>query len=86
MIVEIGLGDLPAAGECPGITFRGFRGIDADLDGMGEANRAARRADGQILPLDLGAMRNTYSHLERCDPATDILIAEDEGRIVGYAR
>ena len=86
MIVETGLGDLPAAGECPGITFRGFRGIDVDLAGMAEANRAARRADGQIEPLDLGAMRNMYSHLERTDPATDILIAEDEDRIVGYSR
>ncbi|MFI5226083.1 MAG: GNAT family N-acetyltransferase [Candidatus Limnocylindrales bacterium] len=86
MIVETGLGDLPVAADYPGITFRGFRGIDADLPGMAEANRAARLADGEIEPLDFGAMRNLYSHFERCDPATDILIAEADGEIVAYAR
>jgi len=86
MTTETALRDIPAADDHEGITYRGFRGVDADLPGMAEANQAARRADGGIQRLDLDEMRNVYTHLERTDPATDILIAEDESRIVGYAR
>ncbi len=70
----------------PGVRFRGFRGLDADLPGMFEAARLARLADGDIEPLDLGAMRATYAHLERSDPARDILVVERGHEIVGYAR
>jgi mycothiol synthase len=86
MTIETGRRDLPAAEDHDGITYRGFRGIDADLAGMADANRAARLADGEIEPLDLGAMRNQYSHFERCDPAADVLVAEADGEIVAYTR
>lgn len=69
-----------------GIRFRGFRGIDADLPGMCEAVRRARLADGEIEPVDLPGMRAEYEHLERSDPARDILVVELGGDIVGYAR
>jgi GNAT superfamily N-acetyltransferase len=69
-----------------GVRFRGFRGLDADLPGMFEAARQARLADGEIEPLDLAGMRATYAHLERSDPARDILVVELGDDIVGYAR
>ena len=70
----------------PGVRFRGFRGLDADLPGMFEAARLARLADGEIEPLDLAGMRATYAHLTRSDPARDILVVEVGDEIVGYAR
>jgi mycothiol synthase len=69
-----------------GIRFRGYRGLDADLPGMFEANRQAKQADGEIEPVDLAGMRATYAHLERSDPDTDILVVELGDEIVGYAR
>ncbi len=69
-----------------GVHFRGYRGLDADLPGMFEAARQARLADGEIEPLDLAGMRATYAHLERSDPARDILVVELGDEIVGYAR
>ncbi|TMD33075.1 MAG: GNAT family N-acetyltransferase [Chloroflexi bacterium] len=70
----------------PGIVFRGFAGIDADIPGMAEVARRARLASGEIEPVDEAAMRTSYAHLERSDPARDVLVAELEGEIVGYSR
>jgi mycothiol synthase len=70
----------------PGVRFRGFRGLDDDLPGMFEAVRQARLADGEIEPLELAGMRAEYEHLERSDPARDILVVELGDEIVGYAR
>jgi mycothiol synthase len=69
-----------------GLVFRGFRGIDADLPGMFEANRLGRMADGELEPIEYGGMRASYEHLERSDPTTDILVLELHGEICGYAR
>src|SRR5664279_3497607 len=77
---------LPAAPAIPGLRFRGFRGIDADVPGMGAANQRARTAAGEIEPIDIASMKGQYEHLERCDPATDLVIVELEGVIAGYAR
>lgn len=77
---------LPAAPAVPGLVFRNFRGIDADVPGMGAANQRARTAAGEVEPIDIASMKGQYEHLERCDPATDVLIVELDGVIVGYAR
>jgi mycothiol synthase len=69
-----------------GVRFRGYRGPDADLPGMVEAVRQARLADGEIEPVDLAGMRAEYEHLERSDPARDILVVELGDEIVGYVR
>ncbi|HYX11289.1 MAG TPA: GNAT family N-acetyltransferase, partial [Candidatus Acidoferrum sp.] len=68
------------------LVFRGFRGIDADLPGMFEANRLGRMADGELEPIEYGGMRASYQHLERSDPSTDILVVVLGGEICGYAR
>jgi GNAT superfamily N-acetyltransferase len=77
---------MPMLAGLPGIQFRHFRGIDADIPGMAAANQAARLADGEAQPIDVDEMRSTYEHLERSDPARDICIVELDGVIAGYAR
>jgi len=77
---------LPAAPAIPGLVFRGFRGIHQDVPGMGAANQAARTAAGEIEPIDIDSMKAQYEHLERCDPATDLVVVELDGVIAGYAR
>jgi mycothiol synthase len=74
------------APQVNGVRFRGFRGLDADLPGMFEAVHQAHLADGEIEPLELAGMRAEYEHLERSDPARDILVVELGDEIVGYAR
>jgi mycothiol synthase len=77
---------MPTLAGLPGIRFRHFRGIDADIPGMAGANQAARLADGEAQPIDVEEMRSTYEHLERSDPAEDICVIELDGVIAGYAR
>ena len=49
---------------------------------------ATRRVlrDGHGEYTRVSAMEEQYSHLQRCDPATDIIVAERAGEVVGYAR
>src|SRR5690242_14523486 len=70
----------------PGVVFRAFAGIDADMPGMAEVARRQRQASGEIEPVDEAEMRASYAHLERSDPAHDVLVAELDGAIVGYSR
>ena len=77
---------MPMLAGVPGVRFRHFRGIDADIPGMAAANQAARLADGEAEPIDVDEMRSTYEHLERSDPSRDICIIELDGVIAGYAR
>ncbi len=77
---------MPVLAGLPGIRFRHFRGIDADIPGMAAANQAARSADGEAQPIDVDDMRSTYEHLERSDPERDICVVELDGAIAGYAR
>lgn len=77
---------VPEAPPIPGLRFRHFRGLDADIPGMRDANAAARLADGEPEPVTLEGMRAQYAHLERSDPATDVLVIELDERVVGYAR
>jgi len=68
-----------------GIRFRHYTG-EEDLPGMLDVWNRARRADGVTSVQTLDEFRNTYTHLENCDPETDILLAEDAGGIVAYGR
>ncbi len=77
---------VPLAPPDPGLAFRRFRGVETDVPGMFEARAAALLANGEVYSGDVGGMTAAYRHLERCDPVTDILIAERDGRIVGYSR
>jgi ribosomal protein S18 acetylase RimI-like enzyme len=57
-----------------------------DLAGMNEVANAVRFADGEQWVSSLDQFREYYEHLPNCDPATDIVVAEREGRLVGYGR
>lgn len=57
-----------------------------DLPGMVDVINAVRRHDGVDDVASVDAMAQQYEHLQRCDPATDILVVERAGTIVGYAR
>ncbi len=76
---------VPHRPDVPGLHFRRFRG-SADYPGMAAANQAGRDEAGMLELITAESMARTYEHLVNCDPATDILIVERDGAIVGYAR
>ncbi|HET9546852.1 MAG TPA: GNAT family N-acetyltransferase, partial [Desertimonas sp.] len=53
---------------------------------MAEIINARIVADGEGEPVTESSLAETYDHLQRCDPATDIVVAEANGEVVGYAR
>lgn len=76
---------VPHAPAINGLIFRRFRG-PGDFPAMMRVLVASERADGNERIVTLEEMINTYSHLARCDPATDILLAEIDGQVVAYGR
>jgi ribosomal protein S18 acetylase RimI-like enzyme len=75
----------PTARALPGTLFRHLVMPD-DLAAMNEVANAARQADGDEWVTPLDQFRAFYENLSNCDPATDIVVAERAGRIVGYGR
>ena len=57
-----------------------------DLPSMVDVINAVRRRDGVDEVAAVAEMAQQYEHLQRCDPATDIVVAEADGIVVGYAR
>jgi ribosomal protein S18 acetylase RimI-like enzyme len=53
---------------------------------MAALRNARIKRDGQGEFTTVASMAEQYTHLQRCDADTDIVIAEDGGVIVGYAR
>ena len=76
---------VPQRPDVPGLRFRRWRGFD-DLVGMAAANQRARDDLGIEDVIDLEGMTRTYSHLDHCDLATDLVIAERDDRTIGYLR
>lgn len=64
---------------------RSYRG-SVDLPAMVELRNARMEADGNEDLTTLEGMAQQYEHLQRCDPERDILLMEEDGRLVGYAR
>lgn len=79
---EVLLPDRPAV---PGLRFRHFHAPD-DFPGMAAANQATRDAAGQEEIITAESMAHDYAHFINWDRAADTVIAERDGRIVGYAR
>jgi len=71
--------------DLPGLIFRGFRG-EEDFPAMRETKNTAEMADGVDQPASLEDFAHTYRHLNNCDPATDLVIAEVDGEMVAYGR
>ena len=76
---------VPHRPDLPGLRFRLFRGA-ADYPGMVAANQAMRDAAGIEEVVTVDGIANDYAHLVNCDLDVDLLIAERNGGIVGYAR
>jgi len=76
---------LPNAPEISGLRFRHFRGED-DYPQMVAANLASAQADGVETTLTVEFITQAFQNLTNCDPYQDILIAEADGKIIGYSR
>jgi mycothiol synthase len=75
----------PEAAAIPGLRFRHWRGPD-DIPAMAAAAGAAKRAAGSSDVNPVEDMLAQYRHLSNSDPWHDIVVAELDGRIVGYGR
>ncbi len=76
---------LPNAPDIPDLVFRRFRG-ESDYPGLRDAANAARAVDSQDWVMSLDDVVREYNHLINSDPAHDMIIAEVNGRIVGFVR
>ena len=75
----------PTAPTVAGVTFR-HATLPDDLPAMNALANAVRFEDGQEWVTSAEQFAEHYVHLINCDPATDIMIAERDGRLVGYGR
>jgi ribosomal protein S18 acetylase RimI-like enzyme len=68
-----------------GVTLRPWR--RADLSAMADVINARITAEGDGEHVTEASIAEQYDHLQRCDPLTDIVVAESaDGTVVGYAR
>src|SRR3954470_10348049 len=78
----------PFASPAPppvGISIRHMR-VPDDYEPMNAVANAARAAGGEDFSTTDEQFVAFYTHLANCDTATDVAIAERDGRIVGYGR
>lgn len=67
------------------VAFRHFRGA-ADYPDLARIITASAHGEGDDRVETAEAIASGYDHLERCDPARDLLVAEVDGTPVGYSR
>ena len=79
------MGGVQPLPELAGFDFRGFRGPD-DYPHFVRIINAWARGEGDQRFDTVEGITAGYAHLERCDPATDILLAEADGIPVAYSR
>jgi mycothiol synthase len=76
----------PTAGPLPpGLVLRHLRPPD-DYPAMNAIANAIRTAEGDNFFTTDEQFAKFYENLSRCDPATDVAIAEVDGHIAGYGR
>jgi mycothiol synthase len=76
---------IPGAPDLPGLRFRRFRG-SSDLPGMVAVLTAAHHADAVDSFMTVDDLAHDLDHAVNEDTARDLIVAEVDGRIVGYAR
>jgi mycothiol synthase len=76
---------MPPLPELDGVTFRMFQGADDYPDFVRLINAAAR-SEESIRVETVDGMVAYYDHLERCDPARDLVVAEVDDVVVAYSR
>ncbi len=79
---DLALADAPAI---PGLRFRRYRG-ETDLPKMVRVANAGHDADGVDEVVTVEGMTVDYASLTNSDPYRDVVLAEVDGRLVGYAR
>jgi ribosomal protein S18 acetylase RimI-like enzyme len=76
---------VPPLPQLEGAFFRTFRG-PSDYPHLARIITASSRGDGGDRVETAEGIASNYEHLERCDPGRDLLVAEVDGRPVGYSR
>lgn len=76
---------LDNAPAVPGLIFRRFRGV-SDYPQMAAAIAASAEADQVERVTTAEDLANNYAHVQNCDPHTDMIFAEVDGRVIGYSR
>jgi mycothiol synthase len=76
---------VPETPDVPGLRFRHYLGA-ADHAGMATANQAVRDAMGALDFVSEESIARQYANLVNSDLHDDLLIAEVDGRIIGYGR
>ncbi len=71
--------------EIPGFRLRGFQG-ESDYRNILAVIHGCCAVDGLERAEQLEDVSNNYAHLHHSDPHTDMLFAEVDGEVVGYAR
>ncbi len=69
----------------PGVTYRRVRGTD-DFSQMAAVMTRSREADGVELATSVADLVAAYEHPTDFDPASDVLLVETQGIILGLAR
>ena len=69
----------------PGLLLRPVRWPE-EAAVLNDINNAGRIATGNLEILSVEGILNDYAHLVHCDLATDLRVAEHEGRPVAYVR
>ena len=76
---------LPDAPVIPNLTFRKFRG-EVDYPAMLAVIEGSKETDGIQRTESLEDISRNYEYLTNCDPLQDVLMAEINGRVIGYNR
>jgi GNAT superfamily N-acetyltransferase len=76
---------LPDAPPVPNLRFRHFRG-ESDYPHMVAVTEGMKEADQLELTISVEDVAREFSHLEHCDPYRDFLLAEVDGKVIGYTR
>jgi len=79
------MGGVPALPQLDGVSFRPFGGR-SDYPDFVRIINAWSKAEGDERAETIEGITTSYDNLDRCDPAHDLLVAEIDGRTVGYTR
>ena len=68
-----------------GLKFRHFQG-ETDFPDLAAVLTASETADQMDRHVNADDLAQSYQHLSNCDPYKDLIIAQVDGRVVGYTR
>jgi ribosomal protein S18 acetylase RimI-like enzyme len=77
--------DVPGHPDVPGLVFRSCRG-EEDAAHFADVWTRCMDEDGLLWVRDTAYFQNLIRNLVNCDPATDIILAEVEGSVVGNGK